>query len=132
MVMTWPSSVEQRPRIGVRRRWAEAVNAHLDDNLAEGSTPEMLVGISGPLERINLIDDRMDLMLIEEVIHPFKGAGGCNSDATNRSLAEDHAHQIEVGSLPLQEADLPSAFILARFSSLLEVAMTFAPNAKAI
>ena len=69
---------------------------NFDYDLAEGTPPKVFISFACLLERVNLIDDWMDLMLVEEVVHPFECAGGRDSNAANCSLPEDDAHEIEV------------------------------------
>jgi hypothetical protein len=79
---------------------------HFDNDLAEGSTGQMLVSCSCFFEGVNLIDHRMNFMFVEEVIHAFEGSGRADSDAPNSGLPEDHAHEVEVSRLSLEKANL--------------------------
>jgi hypothetical protein len=75
--------------------------AHSDNDLAKGAPPKVFISFARLVERINLVYDWMDLMLVEEVVHPFECAGWGNGDAADCSLPEDDPHQIEVRSLAL-------------------------------
>ena len=80
--------------------------AHFDNDLAEGSAGQMLVGFTRLLEGIDLIDYWMNLVSVEEIVHAFEGAGRRDGYAANCSLPKDNAHEVEVRFLTLQKANL--------------------------
>lgn len=49
-----------------------APSPHLDDHLPECALGKMLVSFTRLLKRIHLVDDRADIVLVEELIHPVE------------------------------------------------------------
>src|ERR1700694_4839698 len=60
--------------------------AHFDDDLAEGSSSQMLVGVTRFLEGIDLIDHWTNLMFVEDIVHAFKGPGRSYSNPPDGGL----------------------------------------------
>ena len=90
------------------------LSADVDDDLAKGSAFEMFVRFTSFFKAVDLVDDRMDFVLVEEVVHSFECSGRRNGNAANSCLPEDDAHQVEIGSLALEKSDLRDVTTYAR------------------
>src|SRR4051794_13249213 len=71
-----------------------------DHDLPEGSAPQVLTSFPSLLEGIDLLDHRLDLMLIQKLIQACKRTRGTHRNPANRGLLEDDPHQIQLRGLP--------------------------------
>lgn len=56
-----------------------------------------------------MIDDRSNLVFVQECIHSIKRRARCYGDTTNGCLAKDERHQIQLDGLPSQKSNLRDA-----------------------
>jgi len=77
-----------------------------DNYFAKYTSCQIFERLVHVVERVGLIDNRAELVLVQECVHAIKRRTRRNGDATNRGLEEDQRHEAQQGGLAGEKADL--------------------------
>jgi hypothetical protein len=67
--------------------------SHLDDDLAKGTARKVLERFTRLFERVDMIDDGTNPVIVQERVHAIKRGARRDSDTPQGGLAKDQWHQ---------------------------------------